>query len=102
MPTATLQISKSPSPLNPAAQVHRREGCIYIPRRQWYSHLLLKQAEKRSCIKGLTFHSDCTSIHILLNHPSNKENVQLCCTLNARDYFPTSGVKHVIFSTPDL
>lgn len=79
--TATLQVSKHiPSPLNPKAQACGRQGWIYIPRRQWYSHLLLKQVEKRSHIKGLTFSSDCTWIHILQSQPSNKENIQLCWT----------------------
>lgn len=86
--------AKHLQPLCPTAQAHRKEGWIYISRRQWCSHLGLKQVEKRSCFKGLTLRSSCIWIQILLSHLSNKENVWLCCVLNAKGYFPVPGVKN--------
>lgn len=55
-PTATLQIRKHPFPLNPATGAQRRDSWIYVPRRQWYSHLLVKQVEKRFGIKRADIH----------------------------------------------
>lgn len=99
LPTAPWQTSSSPSLLNPTAPVHRGEGWP-VPRTRQCSHILLNKCRKGPAGGADTQFRWCMDSDptYQVTTPTGKKH-QLCSTLNARDYFLISRVKHAILDS---